>query len=154
MSYRFFLFLALALFAPGISLLSSPPAFADGGAMIVYFNCSPDKHAAYVKTAISYEPIPDFDKHITSLDTVNDEGKMLECNISQTQRLTINIRKSSSHPTNNNLIVTLNADYLGDLTFQPYHDASMLVTELDANQSEVMYFEDGIPQIPPKVVSR
>jgi hypothetical protein len=143
--------LAAILICSVVPVLCLSSARADGGTMIVYFNCSPDKHAAYVKAEISYEPEPDFGKNVTSVDKLTDEGKRLECNISSTQKMIINIRKSSAHPRNNNVVVMLNDKYLGDLTFHSYHDSSILVSETDSNQVNAMYFEDGIPRNPPAV---
>jgi hypothetical protein len=129
------------------------PTRADSGAPIVFFNCVPDEHAVYIKTAVSYEEYPTFgNEHAINVDKLTEKGKRLECALSSTQRVVANIHVDFSHPRNDGVEVWVDKKFLWKVPFCPFHDASFLVTVEDDKEAKAIYFEDGIPRKSPQIV--
>jgi len=137
--------LALPFLLTAVCYAVLTPMRADSGAPIILFNCAPDEHAAHIKTAVSYEEDPTFgNEHLIDVDKLTKKGKTLECELSRTHRVVANIYVDFLHPRNDGVKVWVDSEYLGKLSFCPFHDAAFLVTVEGDHKVKSIYFGDGI----------
>jgi hypothetical protein len=125
--------------------LISMPAHADGGVEIVHYRCEPEAHRLYVGTAVSYEITSDFGKDIIPLNQpLPPEQRKLECQLSATNEVNVQIGQNVENPRNDNVIVKINGKYLDDMTFDPNQEFSYVISQQNPNKNLIIQYSNKI----------
>jgi hypothetical protein len=125
-----FSYLLLQLVAMSAVFPSSASYAAGGGGMeLVVFDCQPN-HSLYIKGLVLYDVTPVLNKQTIFLDTLTDDQKVQECQLTPTDKVEVKIGANPSRPRNNNVTITLNGHYIDTFTYEhPNYSYTYIFTE-------------------------